>query len=1386
MKRRNYTYRSIIYGCLLIAFLFTCGPVAADESQEMINKQVQILGMNAGDASPESVYNPDNSEYFVVYTDFDESCLGYQKMYGARINAITGEKNGDSIILTECSNSKISDLDIVYNQQENEFLIVYKSSAQFGSKVLFLTISASTFSIKNSPIELASDPLSDPFENTSIALNPVSNRYMIGYHVKLGANGTEFNISYVNADTKSISLTATKIDKNSFSFENNGITNSRIAWNNGNIFSCFEVSTSIGTEIWAGYLEPSTGDVIIDFIKVSPTLASGVSYINPSFIVNSSDKEIVVVYEESYYQISTASLNYKIKAQKIHSQSGALLSPINKSITTLPSDPNTEDAKNPSIQFSKFSNEYIVFFYGSRWINSNSNTYNSYIQRVDKSNLTPIGEESTIVAVNTGTPIAQNHSLRNQFISHNPINNQFLLGWNNESDNFINTQIWRYDNNSPKNLAISNTTQNENKNTGSKFAAFSAIDPDPEDEVPIFSFVVGPGSTDNSYFSVNEGELKVAKILNYEESETRSIRVRATDNQGKYIDKSFLLTINDINEKPTNLRLSKPLTVKENLDPLSFSTNIYVDDQDNGDTHTFTLVSGSGSDNNSNFSIASGTNVLKLAISLNFEATPQQFIRIKATDKKGLATEKPLVFSVIDINEMPEAITLTPSNFPENNPQSTAIIDVVDPDNDSNYSFSLSQGEGDEDNDKFSLIDNELKPSVALDYEVKNSFKVRLKATDGEFIKMESFTISVLDMNDAPDSITLNKRQIQDGMGLGYAIDNFVTYDQDKSDNHHLELIKGTKYFFIDDLGYLITKSALVFNDNEPSANFIHIKVKSTDDGGLSVIQSFTIEVTKINDKENPRILDFFLNPNQIKENSDSVTVSIKATDNQELQSVEFFYRPIRSQGSYMSLDTIYTEKEGGRLFIVSASINTNMSDEMGLSYYFRVTDAAQNVDSTDIGYIYNQFDVKPFDPVNKTFNGSQDSYKIISNPYNIDNDKASRIFADYPSSSNDTWRLFEYEFKKTIEIGTSNSGEIKQGHGYWFNKSDNLNQLILFENTQVSENNWDNLFVINLEKGWNMIGNPYPFQLDWNEVLNYNGYANEGLNLYSFNEKYFETFNLKEFAGGFVFANQKISLEIPLGITQNNGGRISKNEENWLVNFTLDNGKQKNEMGGFGMAEFAKQSYDNFDRPLLPRFLNHLDMYFDHPEHFSTSFAQDVVNIKDNHIWEFVASTNYDNKNITISWNANQVAKAQNKLILYDVLQEKAIDMQMNVSHSFALDQQATFKIIYGDKSYIQNVLSKMKIEALSPYPNPFNDLVTIPINLPYSNNEYKLEYNIFNLLGEKVYNRNIDHVGHGLYNIDWDAGQNMKIKKGIYIYSIKVTNNSLSKNFHGRIVRN
>ncbi|MCK5701202.1 MAG: gliding motility-associated C-terminal domain-containing protein, partial [Cyclobacteriaceae bacterium] len=229
-----------------------------------------------------------------------------------------------------------------------------------------------------------------------------------------------------------------------------------------------------------------------------------------------------------------------------------------------------------------------------------------------------------------------------------------------------------------------------------------------------------------------------------------------------------------------------------------------------------------------------------------------------------------------------------------------------------------------------------------------------------------------------------------------------------------------------------------------------------------------------------------------------------------------------------------------------------------------------------------------------------------------------------------------------------------------------------------------------------------------------------------------------------------------------------------------------KNELGGIGMHEQANASYDNFDRPLLPAFINHPDIYFSHPEHFSKAFSRDIVEIKENHIWEFVASTNHENKNVTLSWNADDIKKLTNQLMLYDILHDQIIDMSNEDEYSFTIDSPSTFKVIYGDEAFIKDALGKIKTEALRPYPNPFNDIVTIPINLPYSNNDYNIECSIYNLMGEKVFERKLENIDHGLYQLDWDEDQNRKLNQGIYIYSIKIKNGFLTNNFHGRIVKN
>ena len=221
-------------------------------------------------------------------------------------------------------------------------------------------------------------------------------------------------------------------------------------------------------------------------------------------------------------------------------------------------------------------------------------------------------------------------------------------------------------------------------------------------------------------------------------------------------------------------------------------------------------------------------------------------------------------------------------------------------------------------------------------------------------------------------------------------------------------------------------------------------------------------------------------------------------------------------------------------------------------------------------------------------------------------------------------------------------------------------------------------------------------------------------------------------------------------------------------------------------MHEFAESTYDKFDRPLLPRFINHLDISFNHPEHFSNAFTRDIVELKDNHIWEFVASTNHTNKNIKLNWTSENTENSAKILMLYDVLLDKTINMSTESVYAFTADEPVTFKAIYGDEAFVKDALSKMQIEALNAYPNPFNEAVTIPVNLPYSNGSYTIECKMYNLMGERVSEQKIENIAHGHYQLNLVDDQHRKLKQGIYIYSIKVRNEYLTNDFHGRVVKN
>jgi gliding motility-associated-like protein len=167
-----------------------------------------------------------------------------------------------------------------------------------------------------------------------------------------------------------------------------------------------------------------------------------------------------------------------------------------------------------------------------------------------------------------------------------------------------------------------------------------------------YTLVSGTGSVDNASFSIVGNQLKATSVFDFETKSSYSIRVKTTDAGGLSYEKVFTITVVDVveNVAPTNIILSAN-SISENNAVNAVIGTLSSTDADTGDTHTYTLVSGTGSVDNASFSIVG--NQLKTAIAFDYETKSSYSIRVKTTDAGGLSYEKVFTISVTNVNETP-------------------------------------------------------------------------------------------------------------------------------------------------------------------------------------------------------------------------------------------------------------------------------------------------------------------------------------------------------------------------------------------------------------------------------------------------------------------------------------------------------------------------------------------------------------------------------------------------------------------------------------------------------------------------------------------------------------------------------------------------------------
>jgi hypothetical protein len=97
----------------------------------------------------------------------------------------------------------------------------------------------------------------------------------------------------------------------------------------------------------------------------------------------------------------------------------------------------------------------------------------------------------------------------------------------------------------------------------------------------------------------------------------------------------------------------------------------------------------------------------------------------------------------MNLPDAPISVNISNTNIPANSPISTVVgtLNTYDHDPNDTFAYQFSSGVGGDDNSYFTIVNNKLYTSHALDYNTKNTYTIRVKATDSDGLSVENSII---------------------------------------------------------------------------------------------------------------------------------------------------------------------------------------------------------------------------------------------------------------------------------------------------------------------------------------------------------------------------------------------------------------------------------------------------------------------------------------------------------------------------------------------------------------------------------------------------------------------------------------------------------------------
>ena len=356
----------------------------------------------------------------------------------------------------------------------------------------------------------------------------------------------------------------------------------------------------------------------------------------------------------------------------------------------------------------------------------------------------------------------------------------------------------------------------------------------------------------------------------------------------------------------------------------------------------------------------------------------------------------------------------------------------------------------------------------------------------------------------------------------------------------------------------------------------------------------------------------------------------------------------------------------------------------------------------------------------------------------------------------------------------------IELGRSYWF-RHKYENSLVFSEDSSTAmplEN-----YTIKLEQGWNMVGNPFSFPVQYVKDSNIDDpitYGNSDKDGWSDPQTELQPWN-----GYAVYASAESDLVLIPFQEQDSSAQRVANIDGWYLNLKAESPNFFHHAAQIGRHENASNGQGLYDTPQLPDINETISLLMDLNGNSSFRYTKDIRDLDEfNGVWNLRLDGISDERSMVLSGVLKGSIPEGLRIAIVDIQERKVSHEILNQGLAIKKDPNLAYdlKLVAGDIDYVATMTEEIlnnipSVYSLSQnYPNPFNPITKMNYALPKRS---RVIISIYNVLGQEVTTLLNKEQDNGYHTVTWNGTDRIgtQVASGDYFARLTTKNFSQTK---------